>query len=187
VSWGRIDDTLDDSPKFAGIDPAAAGLWLLCQPQALRRGDGFVPEGVPTRFAQGRGSHAASVLIGVLVARGLWDEVPGGWVYHDFGDYSKLRDKRADAGSKGAATRWQRDGKSRAKDASRDGKVDPVPLPVPLPVPEVAKATNPPKAPHRGAVGMHPDVERFIRGYGAIPSAGDRRSVIDMPQAVSNG
>ena len=137
MSWGKIDDRLDDSPKFAGIDPAAAGLWLLCQPQALRRGDGFVPEGVPTRFAQGRGSHAASVLVAILVERGLWDIVDGGWVYHDFAEYQKLSGKRSEAGSKGAATRWQRDGKPMAKDASRDG-LTPIPEPVPI-----AKAITP--------------------------------------------
>jgi hypothetical protein len=145
MSWGKIDDGLDDSPKFAGIDPAAAGLWLLCQPQALRRGDGFVPQGVPQRFTH----RAASRLIAILVARGLWDIVDGGWAFHDFGEYSKLHDKRSEAGGKGAKARWQTDGKSMAKDASRDGKEYPVP--VPEPVPRVANATHTPKPPS-GAV-----------------------------------
>lgn len=125
MSWGRIDDRLDDSPKFAGIDPAAAGLWLLCQPQALRRSDGFVPQGVPERFT----GRASKRLIAILVARGLWDETEGGWIYHDFDEYSKLHGKRAQAGSKGAKSRWQTDGKPMANDASRDGK-SPEPVPV---------------------------------------------------------
>jgi hypothetical protein len=128
MSWGRLDDTIDDSPKFAGIDLAAAGLWLMCQPQALRRGDGFVPQGVPQRFTK----RAAPRLIALLVARGLWDVADGGWTYHDFGSYSKLHQKRSEAGSKGATARWQTDGKPMAKDASRDGKEYPVPEPEPV-------------------------------------------------------
>lgn len=140
MTWGRIDDRLDDSPKFAGIDPCAAGLWLLCQPQALRRGDGFVPQGVPQRFV----GRAAARIVKILTSRGLWDEVDGGWVYHDFAVYSKLHGKRSDAGSKGAASRWQTDGKPIAKNASRDG-LSPEPEPVPI-----AKAITP--KPPRGDV-----------------------------------
>ena len=162
-SWGRLDDTFDDNPKFVGIDLAAAGLWLMCQPQALRRGDGFVPEGVPLRFAQGRGSHAPSRLIAVLVQRGLWDVVEGGWLYHDFGSYSKLREKRSDAGSKGATARWQRDGKPMANDASRDGS----PVPEPVPVPKVANATSP-VAP-KGAVMAQTFMDVWNRSCAPLP------------------
>jgi hypothetical protein len=127
MSWGRIDDRLDDSPKFAGISLEAAGLWLLCQPQALRRGDGLIPLGVPERFA----GADAERLIGVLVKRCLLDPVEAGWLYHDFEAYQKLSVIRSQAGSNGAANRWQVDGKPMAKDASRAGaRREPVPEPV---------------------------------------------------------
>ncbi len=166
MSWGRIDDRLDDSPKFAGIDPAAAGLWLLCQPQALRRGDGFVPQGVPHRFIK----RGASRMITSLVGRGLWDEVDGGWLYHDFNDYSKLHGKRSDAGSKGAATRWQTHGKRMAKDASRDG-LSPEPEPVPI-----AKAITP--KPPRGDVAVVWETWVTSTGHTACKLDAKRKRVI---------
>jgi hypothetical protein len=166
MSWGRLDDRLDDNPKFAGIDPAAAGLWLLCQPQALRRGDGFVPEGVPQRFIK----RNATRIVAVLVVRGLWDEVDGGWVYHDFETYSKLRDTRSEAGSKGAKARWQNDGKPMANHASRDGS------PEPVPVPRVAKATTPKPPP--GAVGQVFTVWQESTGRSACKLDDKRRRII---------
>lgn len=130
MSWGRIDDRLDDHPKFAGITLPAAGLWLLCQPQALRRGDGLVPDGIPQRFA----GVMASDAIAELVTRGLWETVDLGWRYHDFHDYSSLREKRAEAGRQGAAARWQTHGKPIANDASRGGTPVPEPEPVLTPL-----------------------------------------------------
>ncbi len=139
------------------MDLAAAGLWLFCQPQALRRGDGFVPKGVPLRFAQGRGSHAPSRLISILVERGLWEVVEGGWLYHDFDEYSGLREKRSEAGKQGAAARWQTHGKPMANDASRGGSPEPEPEPVLTPLANARGA--------RGGVSAEIDVLRNGGGF----------------------
>lgn len=162
MSWGRVDDGLDDNPKFAGIPLAAAGLWLMCLPQALRRSDGFVPSGMPQRFA---GADAAS-LASELVDRNLWELADrGGWRYHDFQEYSSLREKRSEAGAKGAAARWQNNGKTMATDASRGGT--PVPVPVPEELTPLANARGARRSPsveianqNAGFVGAYVDACR---------------------------
>jgi hypothetical protein len=53
---------------------------------------GFVPADMPTAWAasKAKGNRFAAE----LVKRHLWDEVPGGWVYHDWIDYASPDERR---------------------------------------------------------------------------------------------
>ncbi len=94
-------------------------------------------------------------IIDRLVEVTLLDRAEDGYELHDFADYNPsgdevrarsevLREKRAEAGRRGAAARWQTDGKlpsplpsdARQTDSKGDGKrMAPIPIPIPIPDP----------------------------------------------------
>jgi hypothetical protein len=129
VPWGRLDDGLHDNPKFAAIhDPKhPTSVWLMVLSWALgqlgptQRRPGHVPEVIAKRF--GHRSAMAK-----LIDSGLWSLADGGgYDIHDFATYAMrdgarerssedpddttkpkdLSEKRAEAGRRGAAARWQ--------------------------------------------------------------------------------
>lgn len=106
----------------------AVGLWILCLTWAhrntRRRGQehGKLPSGLPRRYLGPSARDAAMLLVKVK----LWDETDdGGWVIHDFDDYlptGEVRDKRSEAGKRGAEKRWAGHIKKQKKtDISDDG------------------------------------------------------------------
>jgi hypothetical protein len=139
VSWVRLDDTLHSHPKVLDAGLEALGLWAL----ALSHCGAYLTDGHVRRAAAMRLAGAPDVLerlASTLVRVGLWEVHPSGdgWQVHDFLAYnpsraevqsqrSDLSEKRAEAGRKGAASRWHRDGTANAKPhgngvANADGK-----------------------------------------------------------------
>ncbi len=128
--WAKVDDRFPQHPKVVGLDPAAVGVWLMCLCDARARGDSAVPAKLPERYAPGRGAELAAA----LESCGLWERTETGWLIHDSATYlppANLSAKRSQAGSKGAATRWQTDGKPMAKPRQKHGSGNPGPVPVP--------------------------------------------------------
>lgn len=163
--WFRIDDRMGTSTKVLSIPRrdrrAAIGLWTLTGAwSAHELTDGRIPQYVVDEY-DGTPEEVAH-----LVRVGLWhdsssacedeecqDIGPDEYVYHDWHDYQPAREevlakreelskKRADAGRKGAAKRWQKDGNAMANGMANDGeamatvKQDDAPVPVPVPVPQ---------------------------------------------------
>jgi len=127
MPWVRYDDGFPRHPKVAQVkmhDRSALALHLLCSTRsATTPTPGFVSEPVAVEEA---GSRArAQKWARILVDADLWHmaghscarcpQPDSGYVIHDFEDwnpYERLSAKRAAAGRKGAASRWQRNGTS---------------------------------------------------------------------------
>jgi hypothetical protein len=163
VTWFRVDDKFHGHPKVKGLkakDPLS--LWLLCGSYCSDHPKlkGRVPRHVAADFA---GSEASAVrLAAALVARGLWENVDGGWTFHDWDQYQPTADeteqrrvelsaKRSAAGRLGAERRWQTEAVANGKpmaigEGNPDSKLasdSPVPsLPDPFPIPD---PPNPPE------------------------------------------
>lgn len=120
MAWARISDDFHDHSKVAELTVdleglASLGLWTLALSwvRADRRRAGIVPTGIAMRFSAGHGKQLASR----LVQASLWDEIPGGWRFHDFEDIytpEDLAQKRAEAGRMGG----RRSGQVRRERAS---------------------------------------------------------------------
>lgn len=111
MGWARLDDGFHDHPKVDGLSLAAVGLWTLCLTHAHRHRrtaptQGHVAEARARKFAGSQAHRLASELMDA----GLWEPVEGGWLIHDFADYTrKERDpeEARNSGRKGAASKWQ--------------------------------------------------------------------------------
>ncbi len=138
MAWARMDDGFHDHPKVDGLSLAAVGLWTLCFTWCNRHlGSDRLPPGfVPaSRVKKLRGER----YVRELVDAGLWEDVEGGWLFHDFEDYlpesrrpsnmAEVSAARSEAGRRGAAKRWHSDSNSDGKLLSDlDGKpIAPVP------------------------------------------------------------
>jgi hypothetical protein len=138
MPWARIDDGFDDHPKVLTLleedqGIAAVGLWTLCLTWAHRntrrkgKTPGLIPSGLPRRYL----GPAGRDIVKLLVVTGLWDEVDGGWMIHDFGEYlpsEETKAARSEAGKKGAAKRWgakktEADDSAEAEAWQVDGKL----------------------------------------------------------------
>jgi hypothetical protein len=129
MGWARLDDGFHDHPKVDGISLAAVGLYTLCLTWAHRhRRRAALPGHVPASRVVRVAGRQADRLAAELVQATLWEreEGLGGYLIHDFGDYlpkERDPDELKEAGRKGAANRWQRDGNlpsdSMASDSSR--------------------------------------------------------------------
>jgi hypothetical protein len=136
MPWARVDDGFDDHPKVLALlehdDGAAAiGLWTLCLTWAhrntRRKGKipGRIPGSLPRRYLGSPGRSAAKL----LTDAGLWNVAEDGWDIHDFADYlptAETSTARAEAGRRGAAARWGRQGKTAGADDNlppADGKL----------------------------------------------------------------
>lgn len=100
MPWAKVDDGWWCHPKVMGLSLEARGLWTsaLSWSCAQRRAE------VPTAFLGMVG--ASEPIAAELVAAGLWDEGPRGYMIHDWAEYQdrSLAEKRADAGRKGGLT-----------------------------------------------------------------------------------
>jgi hypothetical protein len=113
MAWARISDDFHDHAKVAELTVdleglAALGLWTLALSwvRADRRRAGIVPVGIAMRLSAGNGKQLASRLVDAQ----LWDEVPGGWRFHDFDQVytpEDLAQKRAEAGRRGGVASGQ--------------------------------------------------------------------------------
>jgi hypothetical protein len=124
VGWVRVDDDFYDHDKFVDLTLSAMGLWvaLLAWSNSNLK-DGYIPWIIPTRLG------ATADVLQELIDAGLLDagrEFQGGYVIHDYHDFQpsseevtakrdELAAKRAEAGRKGAANRWQADSNGDGK------------------------------------------------------------------------
>ncbi len=88
MSWFKVDDGLHSHPKWLATPKAARALWVTagswCSDQLT---DGFVPAQA-LRALDGTTREAAQ-----LVTSGLWLEVEGGWLFHDWHDRNPSREQ----------------------------------------------------------------------------------------------
>jgi hypothetical protein len=88
MPWFKIDDSLWGHPKWLNASPAARALWVTagswCMAQVQ---DGKVPS-IVLPMLGGKPKNAAE-----LVAVGLWEELPDGWLFHDWHDYQPSREQ----------------------------------------------------------------------------------------------
>lgn len=142
MAWAKIDDQFADHPKVIAAGPLAGWLYVCGLTYCARLlTDGFIPTGQVRKLAD---LDRAMDLAHTLVEVGLWEEVGGGFLVHDYLEYNPARERvlatrevRAQAGSRG--------GKQRASnllDVSQpiatdnvEAKSNPVPHPVPVPHP----------------------------------------------------
>lgn len=131
----KVDDRLfapfpiemDEHPKIIGLTDASFRALIEGIFYSRRMlSDGFLDERVVLRRW---GQKCADELSSNDVEKPSWVRVDGGWKVHDFEKHHPLRAeieekrlvtsaKRRQAGSKGLANRWQKDGKPIANDSS---------------------------------------------------------------------
>jgi hypothetical protein len=124
MGWGRVDDKLHCHPKVDKAGVEAMGLWVL----ALSYAQDYGTKGGITlaRVEKIVGNKAkAARYVARLIDAGLWEPHPSepkAYLMHDFAQWnpsaetmqahrSAVSAARAEAGRKGAAARWQTDGK----------------------------------------------------------------------------
>lgn len=115
-AWVRIDEGIDEHPRVAGLEPAAAWTFIRSILYASRRlTDGFIPGAIALRIA-------GDVNPSTLVDAGLWIEVEGGYKIRDYLDYQQSRSEvlglkqiREEAGRKGVIA----SGKARSQAKSK--------------------------------------------------------------------
>jgi hypothetical protein len=141
--WFKVDDMFWAHPKTIGLAPDAITLWLRAGCWSVQHlTDGFIPTHAVRmltstdavfEMADSDGYEMVQAMLvpaEALCSSGLWKEVPGGYQFHDWGHYqpsgadvkrarAAKSAVRAEAGRRGAASRWQSDGKV---DGKRDGK-----------------------------------------------------------------
>lgn len=116
MTWGKVDDKLHSSIKWRATPKPARALWATalswCMDQLT---DGFVPIGMLTALDGTRAEANA------LVRAGLWEDVDGGWLFHDWLEYQPSRETVL-ADRKAAAER-QRRAREKAAASRRDSRV----------------------------------------------------------------
>jgi len=115
MAWFKADDKLHSSIKWRTTTKGGRALWTTagswCMDQLT---DGFVPSSM-LAVLDGTDRDAAS-----LVSSGLWENVPGGWRFHDWSDYQPSREKvlkdRAEAAER------QKRAREKAREKRRSGE-----------------------------------------------------------------
>lgn len=111
MSWFKVDDMLAFNAKVVTAGNEAMGLWVRAGSWcAAQLKGGFVPDVMANAM---RSPLANRCDIDALVSAGLWHEVEGGYEFHDWDHYQpnaeqerEKRQKRSDAGKRGAEARW---------------------------------------------------------------------------------
>jgi hypothetical protein len=121
VGWFKVDDQLAFHAKIVAAGNSAMGLWIRAGSwSSAQLTDGFIPSHMASAMANAMANPCDQ---DALVMAGLWDEVDGGYQFHDWSEFQPSaeeerakRKARSLAGKKGAAARW--DGKSHGKSDS---------------------------------------------------------------------
>src|SRR5579875_2673645 len=104
MPWFRVDDNLAMHHKAVAAGNAALGLWVRAGSWSMQNlTDGHVPTAVVTMLG-------TKTLAGKLVAAGLWVEVEGGYLFHEWSERQPTK-AQLDADRKAAANRkaeWRR-------------------------------------------------------------------------------
>ena len=162
--WFKVDDQLAFNAKVVAAGNEAMGLWVRCGSwSSAQLTDGFIPTHMANAMANGMANECGA---DALVMAGLWDEVEGGYQFHDWSEFQpnaaserEKRKKRSIAGQKGAEARWggksdgKRHGKSHTDRMANECEVDAPSRPVPsrpIPTPNgVGDAPAKPKPANR--------------------------------------
>lgn len=128
MGWFKVDDQLAFNAKIVAAGNSAMGLWLRAGSwSSAQLTDGFIPIHMANAMANAMANPSDQ---DALVSVGLWDEVDGGFQFHDWSEFQPSaeeerakRKARSLAGKKGAAARW--DGKP---DSKSHGKTDANPV-----------------------------------------------------------
>lgn len=145
MGWFKVDDQLAFHQKAVVAGNAAMGLWVRAGSWSCAQlTDGFIAKAMANAMANECDADA-------LVMAGLWDEVEGGYQFHDWSEFQpsaedekEKRKARSLAGKKGAAARWSNktDGKPIANAMANrmaNGWQKDAPDPDPDPEPKVIK------------------------------------------------
>lgn len=93
MTWVKIDDLITEHPKFVGLSDAAWTIWIHGLTYAGRNlSDGLIPSGMLNRLCNTKRPTQAAA---ELVASGLWDETPEGWMIHDYLEHQRSSDVKA--------------------------------------------------------------------------------------------
>ncbi len=173
MPWVRIDDHYDQHPKIAQVGPLGVALWLAGLAYCNRTlTDGFIPWSVAHTLvswqylnppdAEGKrvivtacvtagfqGDDVTSeYVIKLLTHSGLWEEVSGGFMVHDYPDFQRLKKDvlREREASVTRQLRHRSQPKSQRDNVVSNGSVTPAPVPVPsstpLPPPSVKRTSK---------------------------------------------
>lgn len=86
MPWFKVDDNLAFHHKTVAAGNAAMGLWVRAGAWSMQTlSDGFVPDPVVAQL--GTATQAKR-----LVSVGLWDRLPTGYAFHQWGDRQPSRD-----------------------------------------------------------------------------------------------
>lgn len=154
MPWMKLDDQVAFHAKIVKAGNEAVGAWVRAGAWSCGAGTlGFIPEDMATTIAPERvWIRLANAWVRPGGA-GLAERVEGGWQIHDHAVYNPAQERaarrakvsaaRAEAGRRGAAARWQTDGKRDGKpvaiamsDASQTDDNGMAPIPIPIPIPE---------------------------------------------------
>jgi hypothetical protein len=117
-----VDDSLFDHPKVESLGPRrlrAMGLWVVALSWTNRwLTDGFIP----TERVKMLGGTLADA--DALVQVGLWQQVNGGYQFHDFGGYNASKAEVL-AEREAARLRMRRSRQTRSETTASDGSVRP--------------------------------------------------------------
>src|SRR3990167_275444 len=120
MSWVKIDDHFPEHPKVLMAGPQAAWLYVCGLAYASRNlTDGLIPASQVKRLAE---VPTAPKLATKLVEVGLWEQVGGGYIIHDYLEYNPTREEvlarretRAEAGRRGGKRSVETRSKGEAK------------------------------------------------------------------------
>jgi hypothetical protein len=83
MTWFKIDDGFWSHPKTTMLSDAAIAVWVRAGAYSCQHlTDGFIAPPMLRML----GDRQA---VDELVEAGLWEEVSGGWQFHDWGDYQE--------------------------------------------------------------------------------------------------
>lgn len=185
MPWVRVDDAFYDHPKWIEAGPLGIALWITALAWSNRNlTDGFIPfgqiprllifdglswetGGVEGLFAVGEDATAEAVATS-LVKIGIFDDVPGGYLIHNYLKYQKsaeeIRDisvKRAESGRKGGLSKPEGTDEAGVEQPGSKSEANVEPQPQPQPQLRVPSE-------HSGSgAGAPPDVRvsQLVKGY----------------------
>jgi len=178
MTWGKVSDRLHAHSKARRAREAMA-LWVLALSWSCDElTDGAIPADMPELLIPGGDAMAEK-----LVSVGLWERTEAGFRFHDWDQFQPSADierdrresvsrLRSEAGKRGAAKRWQTDGKRDGKPIANGWQTDsPVPVPVPEPREEILPSVGA-RAPE--ALALSPVVESKPKAKRAKAIPADR-------------
>ena len=164
MAWVKIDDHFDEHPKIAQAGPLAVAVWLAGLAYCNRNlTDGFIPWskaqglvswqflGAESDDPRGRKRYTVALTCGhvgedvetpfvvdCLLDAGLWEEVDGGYLVHDYLDYQPSKEQvlAERHATKDRVSRWRERNGVTSSVTSSVSNTAPVPVPVPVPVPD---------------------------------------------------